>query len=237
MTYLRPPDIRAEPTLARSPSFADVRAPAGAIRQIRGTRDDGSARLQSVMRQVTSEQMTASTDRSGSDDEALFELRFAPSVALVSIVRRFVSEFYDELLGDADASHRLAMATHEMLENAVHYSSDRKSELVVSLHRKHREFVVTIRTKNRASGERLVKVRHALDEVVNANDPAALYNQLVRRAAKRTDGGSGLGLGRIRAEGDLALSYEIEGDTVVVTAEGRFQSRSSSSPNLPADAE
>jgi hypothetical protein len=169
------------------------------------------------------------------DDDALFELRFAPSVALVSIVRKFVSEFYDELLGDSDASHKLAMATHEMLENAVHYSSDKRSELVVSLHRKNREFIVTIQTKNRATGERLVKVRTALDEVVNAEDPEALYNQLVRRAAKRTDGGSGLGLGRIRAEGDLSLSYSIEGDTLVITAQGRFQSRSPT-PMLSVDS-
>ncbi len=84
---------------------------------------------------------------------------------------------------------------------------------------------MTITTKNRATGDRLVKVRHALDEVVNAEDPAALYNQLMRRAAKRTDGGSGLGLGRIRAEGDLSLSYSIEGDTLVITAQGRFQPR------------
>src|SRR5688572_22067656 len=102
------------------------------------------------------------------DDEALFELRFAPTIALVSTVRRFVSEFYVELLRDADVSHKLAMATHEMLENAVSYSSDRRSELVVSLHRTGGQFIVSIRTKNRATGERLLKVRHALDEVVNA---------------------------------------------------------------------
>ncbi|MBX3216116.1 MAG: ATP-binding protein [Labilithrix sp.] len=158
-------------------------------------------------------------------DDALFELRFAPSVALVSTVRRFVSDFYDELLQDRDASHRLGMATHEMLENAVHYSSDHRSELVVSLHRVSGQFLVTIRTTNRATDERLTKVRRALDEVVTAEDPMDLYNQLVRRAAKRTDGGSGLGLGRIRAEADLALSYSIEGDTLVLTAEGRFPPR------------
>ncbi|MCW5831997.1 MAG: ATP-binding protein [Labilithrix sp.] len=158
-------------------------------------------------------------------DDALFELRFAPSVALVSTVRRFVSDFYDELLKDRDASHRLGMATHEMLENAVHYSSDHRSELVVSLHRVNGQFLVTIRTTNRATDERLSKVRRALDEVVTAPDPMDLYNQLVRRAAKRTDGGSGLGLGRIRAEADLALSYSIEGDTLVLTAEGRFPPR------------
>ncbi|MBX3223880.1 MAG: hypothetical protein KF795_25430 [Labilithrix sp.] len=158
-------------------------------------------------------------------DDALFELRFAPNVALVSTVRRFVSDFYVELLKDADASHRLGMATHEMLENAVHYSSDQRSELVVSLHRVNEQFLVTIRTTNRASDERLSKVRSALDEVVTAPDPTDLYNRLVRRAAKRTDGGSGLGLGRIRAEADLALSYSIEGDTLVLTAEGRFPPR------------
>lgn len=160
-------------------------------------------------------------------EDALFELRFQPSVALVSTVRRFVTDFYKELFLDADVSHKLAMATHEMLENTVHYSIDCRSELVISLHRVGTQYVVTIRTKNRATDERLTKVRAALEEVVRAEDPAALYNELVRRAAKRRDGGSGLGLGRIRAEADLELSYAIEGDTVVVTAEGRFQQRTS----------
>ncbi len=158
-------------------------------------------------------------------EDALFELRFQPSVALVSTVRRFVTDFYRELFLDVDVSHKLAMATHEMLENTVHYSVDCRSELVISLHRLGTQYVVTIRTKNRANEERLTKVRAALEEVVGAHDPASLYNELVRRAAKRRDGGSGLGLGRIRAEGDLELSYAIEGDTVVITAEGRFQQR------------
>ena len=166
---------------------------------------------------------------SDENDEALFELRFQPTVALVSTVRRFVSEFYSELLLDADMSHKLAMATHEMLENAVHYSIDRRSELHISYSRNDSVDIVCIKTKNRATEERLAKVRSALDEVVNAPDVAELYNQLVRRAAKRRDGGSGLGLGRIRAEADLTLSYAIEGDTIVVTAEGRFQPRVASS--------
>jgi hypothetical protein len=156
------------------------------------------------------------------NEDALFELRFSPTVALVAKVRRFISEFYGELLRDADVSHSLAMATHEMLENAVSYSLDKRSELVVTLHRVSHEFVVTIVTKNRATGERLRSVRTHLDEVVNAPNPTELYAQLIRRAVRRRDGGSGLGLGRIRAEADLALSYLIEGDTLTVTAEGRF---------------
>lgn len=157
------------------------------------------------------------------DEQSLFELRFRPTVALVSTVRRFVSEFYRELLSNADSSHKLAMATHEMLENAVHYSIDQRSDLTIVAKKEPTAIVVTIRTRNRATPERIEKVRVALDEVVNADDVTGMYNRLVRRAAKRTDGGSGLGLGRIRAEADLALSYAIDGDTVSVTAEGTFQ--------------
>jgi hypothetical protein len=161
------------------------------------------------------------------NESSLFELRFRPTVALVSTVRRFVSDFYAELLRSADVAHKLAMATHEMLENAVHYSIDQQSELCITAQRTERELVVTIRTKNRCTDERLQKVRVALDEVVAADDPVTLYNRLVRRAAKRTDGGSGLGLGRIRAEADLALSYAIDGDTIAVTAEGHFMTGAS----------
>lgn len=157
------------------------------------------------------------------DEQSLFELRFRPTVALVSTVRRFVSDFYREVLADADSSHKLAMATHEMLENAVHYSIDQRSELAIEARRDEREIVVTIRTKNRATPERLNKVRVALDEVLSADDVGGMYTRLLRRAAKRTDGGSGLGLGRIRAEADLALSYAIDGDVISVTAEGHFQ--------------
>lgn len=165
-------------------------------------------------------------------DEALFELRFQPTVALVSTVRRFVSDFYRELLSDADVSDKLAMATHEMLENAVHYSIDRRSELIIALREATPDIVVSITTKNRATDERLLKVRSALDEVVSAEDAADLYNQLMRRAVKRQDGGSGLGLGRIRAEADLALSYTIDGDTIVVMAEGRFEPRPGSALSM-----
>jgi hypothetical protein len=48
------------------------------------------------------------------NDEAVFELRFAPTVALASIVRRFVTEFYLELLDDFDVSHRFVPAERRL---------------------------------------------------------------------------------------------------------------------------
>ncbi len=53
-----------------------------------------------------------------SEKEPIYiELRFSPSPELIPVVRRFVSAFYERLLSQADAASRLALATHELLEN------------------------------------------------------------------------------------------------------------------------
>jgi hypothetical protein len=44
---------------------------------------------------------------------------------------------------------------------------------------------------------------------------------MMRKAAERVDG-SGLGLARVRAEADMVLSYEIQGDIVHLRASARF---------------
>ena len=55
------------------------------------------------------------------DTRPYFHLVFRPNIKLVSTVRRFTGEFYRRVLVDQDLASRLALATHEMLENAVTY--------------------------------------------------------------------------------------------------------------------
>lgn len=74
------------------------------------------------------------------------------------------------------------------------------------------------------------RAREALEGVVTASDANAHYLTLVRRAAKRTDGGSGLGLGRIRAEAGLEVSYVIEGDMLTIRVEGNFDLSNDTTP-------
>jgi hypothetical protein len=159
----------------------------------------------------------------GSED-ARFELEFAPNVALVPTVRRFVTKFYGKVMNNADVTDRLAVAAHELLENAVRYSADAQTGIGIQVGRDGADLDVTIRTKNRASAAQLEFARRALDEVVSAPDASAVYAAQVRRAATRTDG-SGLGLGRVCAETGLKLSYEIRGDSVTIVARGRFPAR------------
>lgn len=155
------------------------------------------------------------------DQRAYFELRFAPSLSLVSIVRRFVSEFYESVLADAETTSRLAVATHELLENAVKFSSDGVSIIRIEYWSLPEHSRIRISTTNRASVTHIEYLSTLFDEMTGAEDPLAYYVTLMKRTAKVAEG-SRLGLGRIRAEADMDLSYEIDGDAVIVHADTQF---------------
>ncbi len=81
---------------------------------------------------------------------------------------------------------------------------------------------VSISTKNKSDPKHLAALTATIDEIAAAPDAGVHYQVLMRRSAKRTDG-SGLGLGRIHAETDMTLSYQIDEDHVHLCAEARFE--------------
>jgi len=154
-------------------------------------------------------------------DGASFELTFSPNVALVSTVRQFVQSFYEEMFGDPDVTDRLGLAAHELLENAVKYSSDGVTQIRVEVRpgsEGGRQVIVT--TRNHARPEHVEALQTLMAEFGQATDPLAHYQVLMKRSAKRTLG-SGLGLGRIRAEADMTLDCWVEGSLVHLQATGR----------------
>ncbi|MEO8704252.1 MAG: DUF6272 family protein [Kofleriaceae bacterium] len=141
-------------------------------------------------------------------------MSFAPNVKLISTVRRFTEEFYDRVLQDHDISEKVALATHELLENAVAYASDGETGVRVEL----ADDRLTVKTWNRVSPERLAALKTVIDEMNRATDPDDYYQILMNKTAYRTDG-SGLGLARIRAEAEMAISYEVITDQVCIQAQ------------------
>jgi hypothetical protein len=158
---------------------------------------------------------------------AAIRLEFVPDMRLVWRTSRYVRDFYGNILEDPDACARVMLAAHELMENSAKYSADGVGQLEVQLIERDGQAYVQIRTSNRASPESLAELRRFFDENGRTPDPIAFYDQMIARTAKRSDG-SGLGLARIRAEGEMSLHYSVSGDRVTVVAETAVRLKSGS---------
>ena len=152
---------------------------------------------------------------------------------MISRTSRYVCDFYSHVLADPDASARVMLAAHELLENAAKYSSDGLGHLLIELTQKGGKHVVRIRTSNRARPDRLGELREFFEESLRYSDAIALYDRIIARSAERAVG-SGLGLARIRAEGEMELTFSVQGDEVTITAETAVEIKDEAWARLPS---
>jgi two-component sensor histidine kinase len=141
-------------------------------------------------------------------------LTFRPNVDLITSTRRFVNELLDSMLTDPDASSRVALTIHELLENTLKYSMDGEAQLGVALEQDNGQRKVEVRSSNRATPEQMAELQRRIDALKDVADPMGLYVSMMVESTRRN--GSGLGLVRIRVEGEMQLTYVIEGDQVTI---------------------
>ena len=162
---------------------------------------------------------------------AYFELQCRPDIPLVTLVRRFVVELYRRFLSDPEGTSRIALATHELLENAARYSKDGETtiRIEVDLDREPRQ--VTIAMSNRAEPVDIAALREVLDGVASAPDAFEFYQRLLVKRARTRKGGSGLGLARICAEGQMKVTYRLlDIDVTVIEATAQLGGGGSVAP-------
>jgi hypothetical protein len=157
-----------------------------------------------------------------------FQLSIWPDSNLVSATRRFLEEVYEKVfIEDVDTVARIALTVHELLENAVKYSSDGNTSLRVAMETGESSDQLTITVSNPAHLDHLITLRATLDEIAAARNPFDYYQELMMRNGRREEG-SGLGLARISAEAQMALSCEHSAGRVCVFARTELHKRSSS---------
>lgn len=150
-----------------------------------------------------------------SDERVYFELVFRPSVILTTVVRRFISDFYERVLSDDDSTSRLALATQELLENAIKYCAS--GDTVLSIDYDRTTKIVRIRTSNRSDPDHIAILQRRFAEMRAEPDAFQFYQQLLRSTVHEKVG-SGLGLARIRCEGEMDVDLTVSGDLVGISA-------------------
>jgi hypothetical protein len=150
------------------------------------------------------------------EDPAYFELCFRPCVELVSTVRRFVSDFYANVLADADLGSRLALATHELLENAVKYATSSETTLRVEVMRA--TGIATVTSWNDTDDSHIATIHRLFEDMAGTESAAAYYESLLK-GERTAVSSSGLGLARVGAEAEMGLHYEVSGKRVCIRAQ------------------
>jgi hypothetical protein len=142
---------------------------------------------------------------------AYMEFSFSPSIVLVTLVRRFVMDFYRHTLGRSEDIDRLGLVVHEMLENCMKYSVDGASSLRVEIGPGPLGARASIITRNRADAENLAEVARRFDAMGEASDPFTHYQAVMQRSLLDQNR-SGLGLARIWWEAQTTLTRTTEDD-------------------------
>jgi hypothetical protein len=132
-------------------------------------------------------------------------------------VRRFVEKLQSRRESEDDVS-RVAMATHELLENAIKFSSDGSTSLCVEVGGSK----ITITTRNRAKPADVAELQQIAKDLASTLDPMLYYLEQMRRTPMKA---GGLGLGRVAAEGEMQIELVLDGDTVQVRAEAMLTPR------------
>jgi two-component sensor histidine kinase len=152
-----------------------------------------------------------------------FELLFETFPGLVAPTRRFVQETIQPVVRDPDDVARIAMAAHELLENAVQYGTGRVTKLGVSISTTDRRgsMEVALRLTNETSPSHIERLRQGVAALLEPSKALEHYRHLMMRKWDSDQESSGMGLARIVVESELKLAVEVSGASVTLLASGR----------------
>ncbi len=153
-----------------------------------------------------------------------FELTFEPVPGLIGPTRRFIQDSVQPLVRDPDDVSRIAMAAHELMENAVQYGVGRVTKLGVAISRADEEEAgeVALRLTNEATPSHIERLRAGVAALVEPSRALEHYRYLMMREWDVNQESSGMGLARIVVESEMKLAVEVDGPRVVLSASGRL---------------
>jgi anti-sigma regulatory factor (Ser/Thr protein kinase) len=146
-------------------------------------------------------------------------LRMKPPWVFIDEIRRFVESFCACACTGHNREEQLALAVHELMQNAVPHSHDDEIELTLEVEPAADRVAVAVtnqctEAEYAALSERIARMNH---------EPDALKHYLKAMAETPTDRRGGLGLARVRFEAQLDLSVSRSTGRLTVHAAGKLR--------------
>ena len=145
----------------------------------------------------------------------LLFLRMAPVWVFVDEVRHFVESFCACAGVGPERESQLALATHELLQNAITNSTSTSIELRLAIDRTRDTVEVSLTNACSPAASKVLCSRLA---ALRDADPLTSYLEAMSLDPEAT---GGLGLARVRYEAQLELELETDGDRSTVRAFGK----------------
>jgi anti-sigma regulatory factor (Ser/Thr protein kinase) len=153
-------------------------------------------------------------------------IRMNPPWMFIDEIRRFVESFCACASLGPDREAQVALAVHELMQNAVPHA--RGDEVELDLEVDPRADRVTIRVVNGCPEEEFLALRARVEAMYR--EPDALSHYLTTMKAQPAAARGGLGLARVRFEAQLDIEVRRQSaGRVIVEAEGPLRA-----PKLPA---
>lgn len=142
-------------------------------------------------------------------------VEFSPSSGCLGSIVRMVTDFCRSAIDDPKLRSAFEMAAYELTENLVKYAAGETTRLAIALEYPAAGPTLVLRTENAALPERLADADLRLQAAELAECPVKHFDQLVRESlAEPTE--SRLGLGRLRAEGELNVCHRIDAGVLTI---------------------
>lgn len=169
---------------------------------------DPSSRF--VVRARHSLPATSSSDIAAKTSKSLLQIRFETSPNLVQQISEFVAAF-SKLRFLPTTAHRIALASYELVKNAISYGSV-TGDVLLSIFETDRCVEVCI--TNQSCFGRVANLRSKLERLQDANkrSPEKPVSPVARI------GSGGFGLARICQDGQMDLECELDGNCVTMRA-------------------
>jgi hypothetical protein len=142
-------------------------------------------------------------------------VEFAPSSGCLGSIVQIVTDFCRNVVDDQETHFAFQLAAYELVENLVKYASSERVAVRIEVESTPRGPDIVLVTENQATLERLTDVDARLLAAESADDPIVHFDRLVQESLA-SPGESRLGLGRLRAEGDLTVSHRVTDETLQV---------------------